>query len=637
VPAVLAEWGEYGARGAVVLASGFGESGEAGGRIEAEIVAVARRTGIRVVGPNTSGVLNVPIGMNLIGLDGVTPGPLAVLVQSGNMALALVTEAARAGTGFSFVIGVGNEADIAFDEYLDFLAGDSGTGGILVHAEGFRDGRSFLSAAARASRIKPVIVLKGGRTERGGNAARSHTGAVAGSYDVFRAGLRQAGVIEIQRSDELLPVLITLVQQPPVRPTRGVVVLSDGGGQATIAADDLHARDIPVAGLSTGTEERLRALLGPAAAVSNPVDLAGAADRDPLVFAHALEIIAEDAAAACVLVVGLFGGYAIRFAESLLAGEVEAATQMPEIARDAGIPLILHTLYAGTNSEPIRILRRAGIPVVESLEIACRCTAASVERDQATARLRSIPADWPAADSGVDESRHGDAFNEARREDRTLLLEPEARALLEQFGVPLVPAAFCRTAADAAEAARSFDGNVAVRIVTPAAPHKTDAGGVALNVRADEVERITERVFESVRSWAAARNVSADIRGVLVSPMLARPAAELIVGVRRDPQFGPVLTVGAGGTDVEWLRDVATRVLPVSADDVGEMLEGLRMAPVLRGYRGTRGVARDALVDGILGIASCALAHPAITEMEVNPLFAYADRVVAVDVRIFIS
>jgi acyl-CoA synthetase (NDP forming) len=237
----------------------------------------------------------------------------------------------------------------------------------------------------------------------------------------------------------------------------------------------------------------------------------------------------------------------------------------------------------------------------------------------------------------VDESRHGDAFNEARREDRTLLLEPEARALLEQFGVPLVPAAFCRTAADAAEAARSFDGNVAVRIVTPAAPHKTDAGGVALNVRADEVERITERVFESVRSWAAARNVSADIRGVLVSPMLARPAAELIVGVRRDPQFGPVLTVGAGGTDVEWLRDVATRVLPVTADDIGEMLDGLRMAPVLRGYRGTRGVARDALVDGILGIASCALAHPAITEMEVNPLFAYADRVVAVDVRIFIS
>jgi acetyltransferase len=140
-------------------------------------------------------VLNVPIDMNLIGLDGVTPGPLAVLVQSGNMALALVTEAARAGTGFSFVIGVGNEADIAFDEYLDFLVGDSGTGGILVHAEGFRDGRSFLSAAARASRIKPVIVLKGGRTERGGNAARSHTGAVAGSYDVFRAGLRQAGVI----------------------------------------------------------------------------------------------------------------------------------------------------------------------------------------------------------------------------------------------------------------------------------------------------------------------------------------------------------------------------------------------------------------------------------------------------------
>ncbi|MBR9989156.1 MAG: CoA-binding protein, partial [Gemmatimonadetes bacterium] len=409
VPAVLAEWGEAGARGAVVLASGFGESGEAGAHIEAEVVAVARRTGIRVVGPNTSGVLNVPIGLNLIGLEGVTAGPLAVLVQSGNMALALVTEAARTGTGFSFVIGVGNESDIGFHEYLDFLAADPGTSGILVHAEGFRDGRSFLAAAARASRIKPVIVLKGGRTGLGGTAARSHTGAVAGSYDVFRSGVRQAGAMEVLRSDELLPVLTTLVQQPPVRSASGIVVLSDGGGQATIAADDLHARNIQLAELSVATGKDLRALLGPAAAVGNPVDLAGAADRDPLVFARALEIIARDPATAGVLVVGLFGGYAIRFAASLLEREIEAAQELSRIARAAGVPLVLHTLYAGTRSEPIRILQREGVPVIESLEIACRCAAAAVERGRAVAHVRSPATDWPAGDHAVPSGSPGSA------------------------------------------------------------------------------------------------------------------------------------------------------------------------------------------------------------------------------------
>jgi acetyltransferase len=568
------------------------------------------------------------------------------------MALALVTEAARAGTGFSFVIGAGNEADIAFDEYLDFLAADPGTGGILVHAEGFRDGRTFLAAAARTSRSKPVIVLKGGRTERGGTTARSHTGAVAGSYDVFRAGLRQAGVIEVMRSDELLPVLTTLVQQPPVRGTTGVVVLSDGGGQATIAADDLHARDVPLALLSAATTEQLRALLGPAAAVGNPVDLAGAADRDPLVFARALEIIARDPAAAGVLVVGLFGGYAMRFAESLLAREIEAAQLLPQIARDAGIPLVLHTLYAGTRSEPIRVLQHAGVPVMESLEIACRCTAATVERGRALTRMHSRADDWPAGDRVSAADRFGrdhhaadelpshtqpDPFDTARSERRALLLETEARALVEAFDVPLVPATLCRTSAEADTAARAYDENVAIRVVSPAAPHKTEAGGVALDIPASAAAETTERVFDAVRQWAGEHKLQPDIRGVLVSSMLPRPVAGLIVGCRRDPQFGPVLTVGAGGTGVEWLRDAATRVLPVTGEDVGEMLDELRIAPVLHGYRGAPGAHRDALVRSILGIAACALAHPAIAEMEVNPLFAYDDRVTAVDVRVFIG
>ncbi|MGH7477929.1 MAG: CoA-binding protein, partial [Longimicrobiales bacterium] len=397
VPEVLEEWARAGARGAVVLAAGFGESGEVGARLEQRVRDIAARTSMRIVGPNTSGILNVPLGLNLIGLDGVLAGPVSLLVQSGNLALGLVTEATQVELGFSFVIGVGNEADVRFDEYLDFLIADARTRAILVHAEGYRDGVAFLSAVRRAAAVKPVALIQGGRTAGGGAAARSHTGAIAGPYAALRAGLRQAGVIELQRTDELLPVIATLVGQPAVRVGRGIAILSDSGGHASLAVDELQGRDMALAALEPATVERLRRLLGPAAAVQNPVDLAGAADRDPGAFARALELLAADPTVAGVLVVGLFGGYAIRFAESLLEAETEAARQLPEIARRSGIALIVHSLYAHTHSEPLRTLRRSGVPVIGSLEIACRCITALQERDAALERLRRLAAAWPAA------------------------------------------------------------------------------------------------------------------------------------------------------------------------------------------------------------------------------------------------
>ncbi len=636
VPAVLEEWGSAGARAAVVLAAGFAESGDSGSALERAVHDVAARTGMRVVGPNTSGILNLPIGLNLIGVDAVAPGSLSLLVQSGNIALALITEAARAGLGFSCVIGLGNEADVAFHECLDFLAADKYTGAIVIHAEGFRDGGAFLAAARRAAG-KPIVMIKGGRTTPGSSAARSHTGAISGSYAALRAGLAQAGVIEARRTDELLPVISTLVGQRPVLARGGIVILSDGGGQSTIAVDNLAERSVPLASLGPRTQRRLRELLGPAAAVTNPVDLAGAADRDPLVFARALELIAFDQGIAGVLIVGLFGGYAIRFAPSLIDAEVEAARRLPEIARRAGIALIVHTVYAMSESEPLHALREAGILALGSLEVACRCASAVVERQAVVERLRSTPNEWPpgcgslqgtGSDRGV--------FDEARREGRSALLETEARELVASFGLSLVPARLCRTSDEAAAAASSID-HVAVRAVSPSVPHKTEAGAVTLNVAHADVARATERVFEAVRTWCARRARNADIRGALISPMLARPVAELLVGIVRDPDFGPVITVGAGGTTVELQRDVATRVLPISPAEVHEMLRELRIAPLFAGYRGAPGADTGAIEHAVTALARCALACPEIAEIEVNPLFVYEDRAVAIDVRVFLA
>ena len=638
VPAVLEQWARAGTRGAVVLASGFGETGESGATLEQEILRVRQETGIRIVGPNTSGLMNVALGANLIGIRDVRAGHLALLVQSGNVTLQLATEAtARSGQGFSFCIGAGNNTDIRFSEYIDFLGADPATHAILMHAEGFRDGRAFIDAARRVAPVKPIVLLKGARTAAGGRAARSHTGAIAGSHDVLRAGLCQAGVIEVTRTDELFHVGETLATQPVVPPGKGIAILSDGGGHAALAMDLLHDRGTPMAALSADTSARLRALLGSSAAVENPVDLAGAADRAPLVFARALEILARDSKVGAVLVIGLFGGYAIRFARSLRDAEDDAAAEMADLAHEAGIALVVHSLYAPRRTKPLLTLSAAGVPVVESLDVACSCVMAAVERGALLARLAArtgvLP---PPPASAIREFAQG-VTDLSRTEQRSALLEPEARSLLEGCGVSFVPAVLCADREAAATAAASIGAPVAVRVISPAAPHKTEAGGVILGVEGGEAAAVAfDRIRHALDRYGLAKGINPDFRGVIVSPMQARPIAELILGVVRDAQFGPVLTVGAGGTAVEILRDVAFRLLPVTREEVREMLDELRIAPQLQGMRGRPPADIGGILDCALSLAAALDAAPAITEMEINPLFVYADRCVAIDARAFL-
>ncbi len=387
VPEAVEACGRRGVRGVVVLAVGFRESGDEGAALEAALLQAARRHGVRVVGPNTSGILNLPIGLNLIGARDVRPGTLSLLVQSGNMALALMNEVtARSEEGIAVAVGVGNELDLRFHEYLDFLGRHDGTRAIVCYVEGFRDARAFLQVATRVSRAKPVLVIKGARSPHGRAAARSHTGAVSGEYDRLRAGLRQAGVVEVTRTDELLHLAETLATQPAMTPERGVAILSDGGGQGTLAADTLADLDVPLARLSEATQGALRRLLGSAAAVANPVDLAGAADADPEAFGRALEVLAADDGVGGVLLVGLFGGYGIRFAEELAEAEERAATAMADTMRQAGRALVVHSMYASHRSAPLRTLGRLRVPVVESLEVACRCIAETWRRGKVLAR-----------------------------------------------------------------------------------------------------------------------------------------------------------------------------------------------------------------------------------------------------------
>ncbi|MBW3552279.1 MAG: acetate--CoA ligase family protein [Gemmatimonadetes bacterium] len=650
VPGVLEACVRAGIRGAVILAVGFGERGPEGRALEARVLEIARRGGIRLAGPNTSGLLNLGIGLNLIGVAGLRRGPLALLVQSGNMALSLLKRAAERGGGVSVCVGVGNETDIRFDEYLEYLEGDHDTRAILMYVDGFRDGRRFLAAARRVALAKPIVLLKGGRSEAGRATARSHTGAIAGEYRTLQAALRQAGVIEAARSDELLAVAETLAGQPPVPAGTGVAVLADGGGQAVLAADALAAQGAPLATLSAGTQRRLRELLGPAAETANPVDVAGAGDRHPAVFAAALEALAADPAVGGVLKIGLFGGYALRFAASLEPEEVEAAAGMAAAGRRAGKPLVVHSIYAEAGTAPISVLREGGVPVIESVEVACAAVAAAVQRGRF---LAAAEAAAPTAGAGLNDrpcapgtdggaigpgSPAAELPRTARREGRSVLLEPEARDLLGRYGVPLAPADLCNTAASVREAARRLGGPVVLKVVSPELSHKSDAGGVALDLPDPESAAAAfEAMVARVAEHLAGAGVDPDIRGVLVSPMLPPPSAELLVGVRRDPTFGPVLTFGAGGTLVELVQDTALRVLPIGRGDAIAIQGEVRVALLLRGFRGRPPVDPGPIADVILAVARCALDHQELAEVEINPLFAYDDRVVAVDARAFLA
>jgi len=501
VPGILEACGRKGIRAAVILAVGFGESDEEGRRLEARIREVARSSGVRVVGPNTSGILNTHHGLNLIGARDVPPGDLALLVQSGNVALSLMLEAEeRWGSapprdeggdpgsavdggprGISICASVGNEAGVGFHEYLEYLGREERTRAVAVYAEGFSEPRAFLSAAARLTPRTPVVLLKGGRSDVGRAVARSHTGAVSAPYDLLRAGLRQAGVEEVLRGDELLPVAETLAGQPAPDPGRGVAILSDGGGQGTLAADALTEAGVGLASPAQETRSALRELLGRAAAVGNPVDLAGRADAEPGVFARCLELLVGDPAVGCVLVVGLFGGYHVRFADELEEGEVEAARSMARTAAEAGRGILVHSMYASRSTPPLEVLRRAGVPVVGSLDVACRCVTALVRRGGATDRGWD-PAGWEAdASSGGDALPAAEASN-ARDPAVRALTEPEARALVAGAGVPVVPGVHCRSEEEARDAARRLGGALAAKVVSAGIPHKTEAGGVILGV-----------------------------------------------------------------------------------------------------------------------------------------------------------
>ena len=631
LPAVLEDCGKKGVKGAVVLAGGFGETGVDGRMLENEMVAVARKHKIRLIGPNTSGMLNLHDRLNLVGLKDTPKGDIALLTQSGNMALTLITEAKiKSRKGFSYYVGVGNEADIKFHEYLEFFRQDPKTRAILIYVEGLHNGREFVQQAQKTTLEKPIILLKSGRSSTGKKSAGSHTGALAGISEVATGAFKRAGIIVVDCSDMLFPAAETLASLPPVKNNK-VAILADGGGHATIAADLLTDSGVEIPELSEKTQASLRKILPAAASVPNPVDVAGGTDADPSIFADCAEIILKDSNVGGLLIVGLFGGYGIRFAESLSLMEEDAAHRMGKMVKKRNKPIVLHSLYNHEKPHALELLRYYNIPVYDSLDISVNCI--SVLAEYGNYLISYHPKHTFDLNWGANSRAEGKQIIAAARKDgRNVLLENEAKALFAIHGAPVSEECIVQTAEEAFEFAQSIDQEVVLKIVSPDILHKSDAGGVRIKLK---TEKEIRQAFKEISKNARQYNPEADIRGMLVSPMAAE-GIEVIIGTKYDDQFGPVIMYGLGGIMVEIMKDVAFRVLPITRSAAKKMIEQTKSFPILNGARGNPKMDQKAIRRLLMLCSEMVEAYPDIEEMDLNPVIVHEKGLRIVDARVIL-
>ncbi|WP_425826844.1 acetate--CoA ligase family protein [Streptomyces fractus] len=613
----LSDAAAAGIRNAVILSSGYGEAGAAGRAAQAELVAHAEKLGMILLGPNHLGFANLVDQVPVTSIPGLPrrSGPVALLSQSGASSSAMLDFATMSGNDLSYMVTLGNEAMITAGHVLDFLVDDEATRAIAIFMESVREPEVFRRAALRATAAgKAVVVLKAGTSELASRTAAAHTGALVGDDRVIDAVFRQCGVIRVDSIEDMLITAGLAAHTGPLD-APGVGVVSISGGACDIVADRAEEAGMALPSLAPATEEALAAVMPDYGTVQNPLDITGAAIIDPTLFTNSIKAMADDPD---VGVVGVVNGLPA-FGEGPWQGQpfVDATGAG---AAQATKPVVLISQILQPYTDYSRsVAEHAGLDfVLPGLKQAVTALA-GVGRWSTVHHQLKNGATTTAADAApalpAPDTRHG-AWS-----------EDAARKLLRDAGVPVVPAVLVGSADEAAAAAEKFDGPVALKIVSPDILHKSDIGGVRLGVSgADEVRA----AYETVRA-SAAQAPDARVEGVLISPMRAG-GTEMLVGVVRDPQWGPMLAVGLGGVFVEVLKDSALAPLPVTPAHARDMLLGLRGAPLLQGARGTAPADIDALARVVAAIGDLAGAlGDDLESLEVNPLRVDGDRIEALD------
>ena len=624
VPGLVAELGTRGTRAAIVLTAGLGEATDDAGRVLSQAMLDAAKPHLlRILGANCVGLLSPHLGINAsFAHEQALPGNLAFVSQSGALTTALLDWARARQLGFSHFVSLGASDDVDFGDVLDYLADDPQTRAILLYVEAIKQARKFMSAARRAARNKPVIVVKAGRAPEGAKAATTHTGALAGSDAVYDAALRRAGALRVLTTGDLFIAAQTLACAKPL-PGERIAILTNGGGPGVLAADAVCLGGAPLARLSAATIAGLNAVLPGTWSHANPVDIIG--DAPTARYADAISVLAADAETDALMFI---------HAPTAIVDSMSIALTCAPLLRDCRVPVFSCWLGGNAVVRARQIFVEAGIPTYETPEDAATAFLQAVQYRRNQEILFETP---PAAtDTLVPDTAAARAIVEkALLDKRSMLSEPEARAMLHAYGIPTVETRVARDIGEAASAAAEIGFPVVLKILSPDISHKSDVGGVALDIRTPEMlidaaTKMLARVHEL--------RPGATVQGFSVQTMIRRPhACELIVGATTDAVFGPVIAFGQGGTGTELAADTAIALPPLNAYLARDLISRTRIAKQLAGYRDRPAADIKAIESVLLRIAQLLADIAEVAELDINPLLADEEGVIALDARMRVA
>ncbi|TCJ16012.1 GNAT family N-acetyltransferase [Rubrobacter taiwanensis] len=617
VPGVVRQCVDAGVKGAIVISAGFRETGSEGAELEERVLEEARRGGMRLIGPNCLGVMRPHTGFNATFAQAMAlPGSVGFISQSGALLTSILDWSLQENVGFSYFVSIGSMLDVGWGDLIYYLGDDPRTKSIVLYMESVGDVRSFLSAAREVALSKPIIVIKAGRTEAAAKAAASHTGALTGSDRVLDAAFRRSGVLRVDSISDLFYMAEALSKQPRPQGPR-LTIITNAGGPGVLATDALIDGGGELARLSGETMGELDALLPEAWSRGNPVDVLG--DADPERYTKAVEIARKDPGSDGALVI---------LTPQAMTDSTRTAEHLRSQAR--GREPILASWMGGAEIAAGReILNRAGIPTFAYPDTAARIFNYMWRY---SSNLRSLYETPVLADEPGESDREraaGEIIERVRGKGRTLLTEAESKQLLAAYGIPTVETRVAEGEDEAVEAAGEIGYPVVLKLNSETITHKTDVGGVKLDLKDGDAVR---RAFREIRGGVSAE----DFQGVTVQPMVPLDGYELIVGSNIDPQFGPVLLFGSGGSLVEVMEDYELGLPPLNTTLARRLMERTRIYRALQGVRGRDPVDLGALERLLVRFSQLVVEQPWIREIDINPLLASSERLIALDARVLL-
>jgi acetyltransferase len=621
IPGIIKDCASVGVKGAIIISAGFKETGPAGLELERQVISEARKGEMRVVGPNCLGVMVPGWKLNAtFAADMARKGSVGFISQSGALCTAVLDWSLKENVGFSAFVSIGSMADVGWGDLIFHLGDDPGTKSIVIYMESIGDARAFLSAAREVALTKPIIVIKPGRTSAAAKAAASHTGSLTGSDEVLQAAFQRAGVLRVENISELFDMAEVLSKQPrPQGPH--LTVITNAGGPAVLATDMLITSGGQLSELSAASLAAYNAILPPTWSHNNPVDVIG--DASPALYAKAVEIAAKDSKTDGLLVI---------LTPQAMTDATGTAKELKPYAHLEGKPILASWMGADAVIAGEDILNAADVPTFKYPDRAARAFSYMWKYTENLRALYETPS--LAEEKGDTAAAHGQAeamLKAIRNQGRTILTEFESKQLLAAHGIPTVETHIAKTEAEAIRQATSLGFPVVLKLYSETITHKTDVGGVQLNLRNATAVR---RAYRAIQAAVTEKAGQEHFLGVTVQPMVKLEGYELIIGSSIDPQFGPVLLFGTGGQLVEVFKDRALALPPLNATLARRMMEGTRIFTALKGVRGRESVDIKALEQLLVRFSELVVSQPWIKEIDINPLIASPKRLLALDARV---